>query len=238
MGLNSHDTQCFLEEIQEMNSLDLVGVADIREAREAFQGLSKDGTDAFPLAIVGAVRVSKAVLSTLEDGPNLLYYHHYRQLNSQLDRAALRIAQEIERRGYAALPVAASQVVDWEKMTGHLSHKEVAHLAGLGWRGRNNLLVTKKLGSQVRLTTILTDFPLETGHPVRTDCGSCYRCLSACPAKAIKEEPSEFDSLACYQKLKEFSKTRRIGQYICGLCVKACSGSKGTVELQQQETHG
>jgi epoxyqueuosine reductase len=218
------DSQNLLEELRRETSLDLLGVADIQQERDTFLGFPKGLIEAFPLAIVVAVHLSTAVLNTLEDGPNLLYYHHYRQLNAQLDRAAWRIAQEIEREGYSALPIPASQIVDWEKMAGHLSHKELTRLAGLGWRGRNNLLVTPQWGAQVRLASILTDFPLQPGHPLQRDCDSCQRCLAVCPAKAIKREATAFDHLACYQQLREFSRTRHIGQYVCGLCVKACPG--------------
>jgi epoxyqueuosine reductase QueG len=222
MGLDQLDIRNRLEEIRRENSLDLLGVADTgRGCLELTSAISEQ----FPVAIVIAVRVSPTVLRTLTDGPNLLYYHHYRQLNFHLDRGALRIAQEIERMGYAALPIAASQVVDWATMRGHVSHKELAHLGGLGWWGRNNLLVTGQWGAQVRLATVLTDLPLQAGSATSADCGECQRCLSACPAGAIKLEPHGFDHEACYQQLKEFSKARRIGQYICGLCVKACSGS-------------
>jgi epoxyqueuosine reductase QueG len=227
------DSQNLLEELRRETSLDLLGVADIRQKRNTFQGFPAGLIEAFPLAIVVAVHVSTAVLNTLEDGPNLLYYHHYRQLNSQLDRAAWRIAQEIERKGYSALPIPASQIIDWQKMAGHLSHKELAHLAGLGWRGRNNLLVTPRWGAQVRLASILTDFPLQPGHPLQRDCGSCQRCLTVCPAKAIKREATAFDHSACYEQLREFSRTRHIGQYVCGLCVKACSGSGSNKNKQE-----
>lgn len=222
--------QRLLERFKVENSLDLLGVADIRGSREGFLGLGTGAIETLPVALVIAVRVSATVLSTLEDGPNLLYYHHYRQLNFQLDRAASRIAQEIERGGYAALPLPASQIVNWATMKGHLPHKEVAYLAGLGWRGRNNLLITEKWGAQVRLATVLTDLPLDAAHPLQADCGTCQLCLAACPARAIREEPAAFDHKACYQQLREFNKTRRIGQYVCGLCVKACQGSGSNVE--------
>jgi len=219
------DNRNLLEELRRETSLDLLGAADIRQERSTFQGFPTGFLEAFPTAIVIAVHVSAAVLNTLEDGPNLIYYHHYRQLNFQLDRAAGRIAQEIERKGYSTLPIPASQITDWEKMAGHVSHKELARLAGLGWRGRNNLLVVPKWGAQVRLASILTDFPLQPAHPMQTDCGSCQRCLAICPASAIKMQATAFNHSACYHQLREFSRTRHIGQYVCGLCVKVCPGA-------------
>ena len=217
-----------LDELRELCDLDLLGVAEVRGVKEQICGLPTGIVEALPFAIVGAVRVSSAVLETLYDGPNAVYYHHYRQLNFHLDRAALRLAREIERRGYPALPVAASQVVDWETMRGHLPHKELGRLAGLGWLGINNLLVTPDFGAQVRLVSVLTSMPLTPGRPPVGGCGACRACLDVCPAGAIHEETGAFDHLACYRQLKEFSRSRRIGQYICGLCVKACAGNGGS----------
>jgi epoxyqueuosine reductase QueG len=213
-----------LEQLRQECALDLLGVADMRGHVDMLAGFPEKVRDSAPLAVVIGLRVSRAVLSTLEDGPNLLYFHHYRQVNAQLDRAATTISAGIERQGYWALPIPASQVVDWENMAGQVSHKAIAHLAGLGWRGRNNLLVTPQLGSQVRLTTILTDLPSAPDHPLEGDCGSCHRCVAVCPAKAIGETPAEFDMPACHEKLSEFRKTRRVQQHICGVCVKTSPG--------------
>jgi epoxyqueuosine reductase len=213
-----------LEQLRRDCSLDLLGVADMRREGEMLAGFPENVRDSSPLAVVIGLRVSHAVLSTLEDGPNLLYFHHYRQVNAQLDRAATTISAEIERQGCSALPIPASQIVDWNKMAGQVSHKAIARLAGLGWRGRNNLLVTPQLGAQVRLATILTNFPLSPDQPLEAGCGSCRRCVAVCPAKAIGETPAAFNLPACYDKLNEFRKTRRIQQHICGVCVKACHG--------------
>jgi len=52
------------------------------------------------------------------------------------------------------------------------------------------------------------------------------RCQAACPARAIKETPEEFDHLSCYNQLKEFRQSGLVSQFICGVCVKACYGQK------------
>jgi len=218
----------FLDQLRRDCSLDLMGVADLREEEEALAGLPANTRTVLPMAVVIGLRVSRAVLATLDDGPNLLYLHHYRQINAQLDRAATMISAELERHGRSALPIPASQIIDWQKMTGQVSHKAMARLAGLGWWGRNNLLVTPHLGAQVRLATILTDLPLEADRPMEAGCGSCRRCIAVCPAQAIRETPADFDLPACYGKLNEFRKTRGISQHICGVCVKACFGPVGS----------
>jgi epoxyqueuosine reductase len=179
-----------------------------------------------PLAVSIALHLSPAVLGAIEDHPNQLYEHHYRQVNFALDRLALDLATLIQNLGGQALPVAASQLVDWQNQRGHLPHKRIAVGAGLGWLGRNNLLVTARFGAQVRLVTVLTDLALEPDRPVEDGCGACRACIAACPAKAIGESAAEFKHLDCYALLKEFQSKRYVSQYICGLCVKACSGQR------------
>lgn len=206
--------------------LSLGGVANIREIRGAFLELAPETVDRFDRAISLAVRLSDAVIEDLVDRPTPLYLHHYRQANAILDRGAFEISRRIQEMGGRALPVGASQLVDWKTQSGHLSHKEVARRAGLGWIGRNNLLVTPQFGARVRLVTILTDLPLETGSPPTEGCGECRRCIAACPAGAIQERREDFDHVACYEKLQFFKNAYNIPHHICGLCVKACSGRR------------
>jgi epoxyqueuosine reductase QueG len=134
------------------------------------------------------------------------------------------VCNYIQKIGYSALPIPASQILDWQSQKAHLSHKKIGVLAGLGWIGRNNLLVNKKLGSQFRLVSILTDMPLKTDKPTKDNCGVCRACIEICPPAAIKEKIQDFDYLKCFEKLKEFQKQRLVDQYICGVCVNACSG--------------
>ena len=171
-----------------------------------------------------AVRLSDAVLESLVDRPTLLYKHHYREANELLDTIAFRVASLIGEWGHRALAIAASQTVDWRTQHGHLSHKEVAVLAGLGWLGRHNLVVNPRHGARIRLVTVLTDLPLKVDHPLQEDCGECRACIPLCPAKAIHERQEEFDHHACYEQLCYFAKKENIGYHICGICQKACKG--------------
>lgn len=200
------------------------GVAAIKDVNTSDSSLAPGTFVRLPFAISLAVRLSSEVLATLTDHPNILYEHHYRQLNFALDRIALELVWRLQQSGYNALPIPASQITDWETQRGHLSHKRVAIAAGLGWLGRNNLLVTPEFGAQVRLITILTDLPLEPASPLKQNCGNCYQCVEICPAQAIKESPADFDHRVCFEKLKEFQRQRFVHQFICGLCVRACPG--------------
>ena len=65
------------------------------------------------------------------------------------------------------------------------SHKIKALEAGIGIRGKNNLVINKKLGSWLSLSAIVTDAPLEPDEPMKGDCGTCNRCIEACPTGAL-----------------------------------------------------
>ena len=204
----------------------LFGVVDIKGIRDEFF-LEERTRGKFDRAVSLGKRLINAVLEDIQDKPTQLYFHHYRQLNFFLDRAALLLSSRIQELGFEALPIAASQTIDWENQKAHVSHRKVGYLAGLGWIGRSNLLVHPDFGSRFRLVTVLTDMPLVTGRPLRGGCEKCMKCLKTCPAQAIKEKREDFDHMACFEKLKEFRKKGIVGQYICGVCVKACSGTAG-----------
>jgi len=174
-----------------------------------------------------AVFVLEEVLNTLENGPNRLYLNHYKNLNYYLDRVSLKLSFQIKKMGYKALPIPASSIVDWEKQTSFLSHKMIAKKAGMGWIGRNNLIVHPERGAKIRIASILTDMPLKTDKEIIKECKYCRNCIEICPAKAIGESYKDYDMKKCLEKLKEFAKKYGFGkQYICGLCVKVCNGEK------------
>lgn len=202
----------------------LFGVADLRSFREGEILLPAPLVDQLSFGISVGFHLSDAVLQEIENQPTPLYFHHYQRTNILLDTLGLVMTSAIQDLGYQAVPIPASQIVDWKNQRAHLSHKHVARAAGLGWIGRNNLLVNEIFGSRVRLVTILTDLPLVIDIPSDGDCGSCRACLTLCPAGAIGERQEDFDHLRCYEKLRVFAKTLHFSHNICGVCVKACKG--------------
>ncbi len=205
----------------------LFGVCRIDDAlRRTFHFEIQKISEKMTRAISIGVPLSKSVMDTLIDRPNMLYKAHYRQVNATLDDIALAISSEIEKNGHRALPLPASMVLKRHPMIAHLSHREVAYRAGLGWWGRNNLLVNHKYGSMVRLVTVLTDLELEPDENSKEDCGKCRACIKACPASAIAEDKAHFNLEACSAQVQRFARENDYGMYICGLCVKACRGKK------------
>lgn len=227
-----------LKSIAIQEGISLFGVAYIRDIKNEFL-LPKELINKFDYAISIGYRLSDSILKTLVDEPNHTYYFHYQRVNILLDQTSLKIVSIIQTNLFDAFPVPASQIIDWQKSCGHLSHKKIAFLAGLGWIGRNNLLVNSIYGSKVRYATILTNMSLLADKPIlqptwsekenisfsffqmmREMCENCKKCIERCPAGAIKE--NSFNLELCKTKLKEFQKTRNIGQMICGLCL--CDG--------------
>ncbi len=218
-----------LETAARQRGIDLFGTAMIdEEQRLRFHQSIADIAKSLPCAVSMGIRLSGPVLETVVTAPTWTYNYHYRQVNIALDQAALFIAGKIQREGFTALPIPASQLLDWDKLRAHLSHREIAGLAGLGWKGRNNLLVTPEFGSQLRLVTVLTDMelPAQSGNNAGGDCGTCRACVKMCPVGAIDDDPENFDLDSCAAQLRRFSKSEKINTMICGLCIKVCRGRK------------
>jgi len=219
-----------LDAIARTNMAFATGVADLVALRERYPDLlAKLANVPVIRAYVAAIRLHRGVLGTVEGMPNALYMHHYRQVNYQLDTISLGIAAKLESEGFIAVAVAASQIATKKPMTGHISHRLLGQWAGIGWRGRNNLLVSLEAGSQMRLVSVLTDAPLCPDRVVhRCLCGECTLCRDACPAQAIEETPESFRLDKCYDKLCEFTHIPFVSQHICGVCQRACGGRQGS----------
>ena len=80
--------------------------------------------------------------------------------------------------------------------TGPVQDKVWAQRAGIGWIAKNGNLITRNYGSWVFLSEILTNLALEPDRPHSSHCGTCSRCLSACPTQAIVS-PSVVDANRC-----------------------------------------
>lgn len=207
----------------------LVGFADLASYVDEY-GVAKPILERFPRAVSIAFRLSNPIIDGIsKDWPTEAYAHHYRVVNAALDYIALRVSSLIQKLGYLAQPIPASQEVDEERRLGALSHKGVAALAGLGWIGKSGLLVTKRYGPRVRLVTVVTNAPLKTGSPIPNECGDCEECVKACPSKAIVGRLSNrprredlVDVYRCDERLRFFASNPKIGVRVCGVCVKVC----------------
>ena len=188
-------------------------------------------------AVSYAVRMPDGVMDGVKDGPTFTYYHLYKTVNTLIDEIGLKAALYMEDKGFKAIPIAASQSTGTFK--GAFPHKTAATRAGLGWIGKNCLLVTREYGPRVRLGTIITNLPLKAGRPtVMSRCGKCSICVRSCPSLSLRNTtwsagmPRE--DIADVRGCSEFMKKnyQKIGYgYVCGICISVCP--KGQKNLKK-----
>ncbi len=114
---------------------------------------------------------------------------------------------------------------------GPVPERELAQLAGLGWIGKNMMLIHPEIGSFTFIGVVLTDAGLEPDLPFEADrCGTCRRCLDACPTQAFAG-PRDLDARACISYLTiehrdEFTATEatQVGDWLfgCDVCQDVC----------------
>jgi epoxyqueuosine reductase QueG len=113
-----------------------------------------------------------------------------------------------------------------------MPHKTVAVNSGLGWIGKSALFITEEYGSVIRLTSVLTDAPLEYNKAtIKSKCGGCMICTQACPGKAISgrawspelDRDEFFDAVACRKAAREIAaKSIQKKITLCGKCIEVC----------------
>src|SRR5205814_1905075 len=84
----------------------------------------------------------------------------------------------------------------WYVDTGPVLERDLAQRAGIGWIGKHTNLISKQLGNWFFLGEILTTLVLEPDEPEREFCGTCTRCITACPTEAIRA-PYQLDARRC-----------------------------------------
>jgi epoxyqueuosine reductase QueG len=193
----------------------------------------------YPLAISFAVPMHPQVMADIQQGPNQAYAEEYAKVNARINRIAGLLTEKLCSLGAAAIPLAASERTDTRQIAGDFPHKTAATRAGLGWIGRNCQLITRPYGPWIRLGTVFTSMDLPTGTPhKRSFCGSCMRCVEACPAQALqgnfwfpgRSREDIIDVWACDAWKKRHYPQLHNG-HNCGICSAVCPyGTKANPE--------
>lgn len=145
------------------------------------------------------------------------------------DRMAKLIAF-IEEAGLSDSSMTFKPMVD----TGELIDVAVAQRAGLGFIGKNGLLITEEFGSYVYLGEIITNIPFKPDAPMENKCGDCTKCIDFCPTSALLGD-GRMNAKKClsYQTQtkdmmpKEYRPKIRTIIYGCDICQEVCPFNKG-----------
>lgn len=204
----------------------LWGAADVSGFSTPLDGAGQG----FPLALSHALPMNPRVMAAIQNGPDRAYADEYAAVNRLINERSQALAAEIKGLGFRAQALAASDRTDPVHIKGDFPHKTAATLAGLGWIGRHCQLITREFGPWIRLGTVFTDMDFPCGAPLtRSFCGTCTRCVDACPARALTgnawypglSREKILDAEACDRWKKEHYYAFHKG-HNCGICAAVC----------------
>ncbi len=158
--------------------------------------------------------------------PRYTWSDAYAELRERLDERGRRLG------GSYRVLVDANQHVD----------REGAARSGVGFYGKNTLLITRRFGSWVVLGTLVTDVEVEPTPPLELDCGSCRLCVDAGPTGAL-DEPGTLDATRCLSYWTQAAGSiperfrRPLGAmvYGCDICQDVCPWNRGTERRRRDE---
>ncbi|TET09394.1 MAG: epoxyqueuosine reductase [Candidatus Thorarchaeota archaeon] len=101
-----------------------------------------------------------------------------------------------------------------------ISHRVVAENSGIGWRGKNQLVIHEKFSCAIRFSSVIISIPVMHGEKMESKCGDCTACEDACGFIRFREKLPDYRE-SCRRYIL-FLKSKGIEKSICGKCIKAC----------------
>ncbi|NQT26966.1 epoxyqueuosine reductase [candidate division KSB1 bacterium] len=187
--------------------------------------LSNKQNKSYPNAILIGIILSQDFIKKATNTPDYVQNmirnkqtnDEFHQKETHTDKLADTIADYLTSKGYSAYSQSEDNIestgfYDKKTKTTPLPHKTIAVLAGLGWIGKHNLLVTPEYGSAISMCTVLTDAPLKTVFhtPAKSRCGDCEICKDICSVKVIKGKTWSADT----------SRDELVDVYKCTTCLE------------------
>lgn len=224
-----------LKRILDNFHINYFGVADISGYEKEIIKFGGEIVKGYKYGISIGIVIPDTIVDGLKNRHDIntaaIYYSHgYDIINDRLNSITSIISSYLNNKGYDTLPIEAANRVDIENAIPTVSHKMIANLAGLGWIGKNCLLITPEHGPRLRLSSLLTNAPLKiTGIKIEPKCTDCMECTKICPVNAIKgvnfnindEREVRIDFKKCHDYFEEMKKYPG-RKPVCGMCLYVC----------------
>jgi epoxyqueuosine reductase len=206
---------------------DIIRFADV-------SSLSEQVNRGFNKAILVGILLSRKYIIHLFERVST-DFDEFNEKEHWADALAEWTAEYLQKRGYHAYAQSEANIgrngyFDVQTKTSVLPHKTIALLAGLGWIGKNNLLITKDYGCAFCMCTVLTDAPMEVEKAPLTSpqCGECDICIQVCPVHAISGNTWTMDR----------NRDGLVDVYRCQACLKCLSHCPWTVRYGKGDPSG
>lgn len=186
-----------------------------------FQRLMGDGSIicvglAYPEYAIDCIDL-RLIDGTVDKDSWNVYAREYHRLNRMLNAVSKDIAGRFE--GSAVPPtvegIAVENVEDYYGMT--VSQRVVAENAGLGWRGKNELVINQRFSCALRFASVITRIPLPHGEKVASSCGECQACIESCSFLRNKDKLQNYR-----ENCRKYILKLGLEGDVCGRCIKAC----------------
>ena len=189
--------------------------------RGRFESLQKNGSIicigiAYPEHVIDCIDVKFGDGSVDKDAWNV-YAKEYHKLNRFLNKISGDLADSFDGISIPATVegIVIRNVEEYYEKT--VSHRVVAENAGLGWRGKNELIVNEKFSCALRFASVITGFPLTYARRTETLCGNCEACLEVCPFLKNKDKLENYR-----ENCRRYIAQLGLEGHVCGKCIKAC----------------
>lgn len=216
-----------IKELAYSLGVDVCGIAETERFAKAPDGFHP--ADIFPGAksvVVYGRQFPKSLFAAATNAPYTLFRN---KLIDIVDNISVQLSEQLEREGFMAVPIPSSEPYEfWDPELRHgrgiLSLKHAAQLAGLGFIGKNTLLINERYGNRLWLGAVITEAPLKSDSLKVGDCPKgCRLCIDSCPQSAL-------DGVTIEQiKCRAISATFTDGggfMLSCNVCRKSCPFSK------------
>lgn len=210
--------QEIIENFAQENHIDIIRTVDITS-------LSLEENRGYSCAILLVKVLPKEYIYRLNHEKET-DYSVFANYEKRTDELADKLVTIIQENGYRAISQSENGIdirgeYDEKTKSSVLPHKKIATMSGLGWIGKNNLLVTEKYGAALSMCSVLTDLPLDT---VKTEmfsgrCGECNLCVNACPVQAIHGKEWRLG----------MNRDDIVDVYQCITCLKCLSGCRYSI---------